>query len=679
MAPDERAEILAASVGERGNRRHKPGRAWERTQYRFDVLCDYGAFRDLQRHRPLTLEWQRLTPAFGYDVPAAIDEAGLRDGLGARDASARARRYDAIAAAGLPDVAQYAVSMAYRIRFVMQMTAREAMHLTELRSQPAGSPRLPRGRAGDAPRRSRRVHPAIAAAFTHISYEDVDLERLEAERRTERKRTGRTRATTGPTCGSDPDGDATAAPTSARRARRRSSTGRDEVACRARAIRRRRRGRSRRQFVAPCGLALLAGALARAVDAAASAVARGATVSPRGRAACASSPRSPGRAVRWTRLITRFPWVSLVVPSVPRRTAPTVALACVAGIGGLPAGARVSISSRVTACCCARGRGHDRAARGRSRGVPRLGATRGESRRRSSAMASRRRRSHRAATIARRRFSRRARGRTVAAHGRTRSTRAAPAVTSVIDDRSTSSRGWAADVVDDLGRPGAPRERLVARRPRTATATARGGALVGSRRARLAGLLDPSRRLDHPRDGADPRRWARPGRRIAWTATVVIVLLHVPGAGSTLDRASRARGLTAVVLANAYVGPPRRSCRPDRRDGRRRRPSRSGGPRVSVPWHPPMDRDATFLLSLVTFAVAAFTVGICGWVAVVATAARPPRRTSRRRRGVVMLDAPRPARAGRAARAHRSSRSTPPPPRPSARSCSASSSRATRC
>ncbi len=63
MTTAERAEILAASVGERGNRRHKPGRAWERTQYRFDVLCDYGAYRDLQRHRPLTLEWQRLTPA----------------------------------------------------------------------------------------------------------------------------------------------------------------------------------------------------------------------------------------------------------------------------------------------------------------------------------------------------------------------------------------------------------------------------------------------------------------------------------------------------------------------------------------------------------------------------------------------------------------------------------------
>jgi len=186
MTDEERAEILAASLGDRTNRRHKPGRAWERTQYRFDVLCDYGAYRDLQRHRPLTLEWQRLTPALGYDVPDAIVEAGLADRWD--HVMARSREtYEAIAAAGLPDVAQYAVSMAYRIRFVMQMTAREAMHLTELRSQPAGHP-VYRAVAQEMHRQISAVHPAIGAAFTHISYEDVDLERLEAERRTERKR-----------------------------------------------------------------------------------------------------------------------------------------------------------------------------------------------------------------------------------------------------------------------------------------------------------------------------------------------------------------------------------------------------------------------------------------------------------------------------------------------------------
>ena len=58
------------------NRRHKPGRAFERTSYRFDVLTDYGAFRDLQRHRLLTIDWQPLTPRHGYTQPEAIVEAG---------------------------------------------------------------------------------------------------------------------------------------------------------------------------------------------------------------------------------------------------------------------------------------------------------------------------------------------------------------------------------------------------------------------------------------------------------------------------------------------------------------------------------------------------------------------------------------------------------------------------
>ena len=73
MSADELRAVLAASVGTRSNRRHKPGRAWERTQYRFDIVCDYGAFRDLQRHRPLTIEWQRLTPTLGSTVPEEIE------------------------------------------------------------------------------------------------------------------------------------------------------------------------------------------------------------------------------------------------------------------------------------------------------------------------------------------------------------------------------------------------------------------------------------------------------------------------------------------------------------------------------------------------------------------------------------------------------------------------------
>ena len=189
MTTDERAAILASSVGDRANRRHKPGRAWERTQYRFDVLCDFGAFRDLQRHRPLTLEWQRLTTSYGYDTPTEIDDASLREPW-ERVLTASAELEQQLLAAGLPDTAQYAVSMAYKIRFVMQMTAREAMHLTELRSQPQGHP-VYRRVAQAMAREIAGVHPAVAAAFTYLDASEVDLARLEAERRLETKRSAR--------------------------------------------------------------------------------------------------------------------------------------------------------------------------------------------------------------------------------------------------------------------------------------------------------------------------------------------------------------------------------------------------------------------------------------------------------------------------------------------------------
>ena len=61
------------------------------------------------------------------------------------------------------------------------------MHLIELRSQPAGHP-VYRRVAQQMHRLIADVHPAIGETFGYVSYDDVDLERLEAERRTELKR-----------------------------------------------------------------------------------------------------------------------------------------------------------------------------------------------------------------------------------------------------------------------------------------------------------------------------------------------------------------------------------------------------------------------------------------------------------------------------------------------------------
>ena len=77
MSAGERHEILAALVGDRSNRRYKPGRALERTGYRFDVTCDFGAFRDLQRHRLMTIEWQRFGTRLGYQSPPELADAGV--------------------------------------------------------------------------------------------------------------------------------------------------------------------------------------------------------------------------------------------------------------------------------------------------------------------------------------------------------------------------------------------------------------------------------------------------------------------------------------------------------------------------------------------------------------------------------------------------------------------------
>ena len=195
MTTEERVRVLRTYVGDRENRRHRPGRAFEHASYTFDVVSDYGAFRDLQRHRMLTLEWQDLTTRHGYaSHPDAVEEVGaLADWKRVMDDSAGL--YDYLAGQCSPAVAQYAVSMAYRIRFYMRMNAREAMHVIELRTSPQGHPAYRR-----VCQRMHRLiaeeagHAALAAAMTFVDHSAVELERLESERAIDRKRATRSAA-----------------------------------------------------------------------------------------------------------------------------------------------------------------------------------------------------------------------------------------------------------------------------------------------------------------------------------------------------------------------------------------------------------------------------------------------------------------------------------------------------
>lgn len=188
MSEGERARLLRLAIGERGNRRHKPGRAFERTSYRFDIVCDFGAFRDLQRHRMLTLDWQRFSTRLGFDLPDDIVDAGFGPLWNELTAEAAALYEDARRTLG-PEVAQYVVPLAANVRFSMELNPREAFHLLELRSQPAGHQAYRRV-AQEMHRQIAEVagHRLIAGAMSFVDHGSVELERLESERRSEQRR-----------------------------------------------------------------------------------------------------------------------------------------------------------------------------------------------------------------------------------------------------------------------------------------------------------------------------------------------------------------------------------------------------------------------------------------------------------------------------------------------------------
>ena len=172
---DARAALLRELIGERENRRHRPGRGFETVSYRFEIVSDYGAFRDLQRHRLLTCQWQRLSPDLGADLPEELVRAGL-GGEYERALEVSRTEYARLHTEGFVEEAPYALSLAYRIRYVLELDAREALHLIELRSGREGHPSY-RAVAHEMRREIAQVHPNIAAAMTFV--DDSTEERLE--------------------------------------------------------------------------------------------------------------------------------------------------------------------------------------------------------------------------------------------------------------------------------------------------------------------------------------------------------------------------------------------------------------------------------------------------------------------------------------------------------------------
>lgn len=184
---DQKVEILNAYIGERLNRRHKPGRAFEKIHYSWDIVCDYGIFRDLQRHRMVDdMNWQLLTPRYGYDIPELVEQANLSEQF-EKCFDKSLELYSFLQSEGYELEAQYATLLGHKMRWKMTFNAREAFHLIELRTSPQGHPGyrkigqlLHDGIAA--------VHPLIADAMKFVNQdEDPELTRLSAERYTQFK------------------------------------------------------------------------------------------------------------------------------------------------------------------------------------------------------------------------------------------------------------------------------------------------------------------------------------------------------------------------------------------------------------------------------------------------------------------------------------------------------------
>jgi dTMP kinase len=184
---DKKVEVLKAYMGERLNRRHRPGRALEKAHYSWDLVCDYGIFRDLQRHRMVDdMNWQQLTPRYGYELPKLVEEAGLTEQF-EQCFDLSLQLYSSLQKEGYALEAQYATLFGHKMRWKVTYNAREAFHLHELRTTPQGHPGY-RKLVLQMHEKLAEAHPLLAEAMTFVNQdENPELTRLAAERYTQFK------------------------------------------------------------------------------------------------------------------------------------------------------------------------------------------------------------------------------------------------------------------------------------------------------------------------------------------------------------------------------------------------------------------------------------------------------------------------------------------------------------
>ncbi len=180
LPQEEIAKIFDAAASMRENRRQKSPRALEHAFFTFEVIADFGIWRDLHRHRMLTQQRQLLTCAYGYFLPHDLIDTPMEKEY--HEAMEKARIAHDKMASELVEEAQYIVPMAYNVRWYFHTNLRALQWLCELRSQPAGHPSY-RFVAQEFARQVIEKIPLFETFFKFVDYNGNDLGRLDQEQR----------------------------------------------------------------------------------------------------------------------------------------------------------------------------------------------------------------------------------------------------------------------------------------------------------------------------------------------------------------------------------------------------------------------------------------------------------------------------------------------------------------
>lgn len=180
-----RNEIILAYTKFRGNRRHRPGRAFEMVEYLFEMFTNFGMFRDLHRHRILTMERQLLSTKHGYDIPKEITDSGMEKDF--KDCMYLSSNTYQNIAKTMPVEAQYAVNFAYKYPYFIKINLRELYHVIELRTTAQGHPDY-RYICQQIFKKINEIHPLLMKGMKFVDMNQYELGRFDTEKRKELKR-----------------------------------------------------------------------------------------------------------------------------------------------------------------------------------------------------------------------------------------------------------------------------------------------------------------------------------------------------------------------------------------------------------------------------------------------------------------------------------------------------------